>query len=253
MIENINALQPYLTVFPDATDVFAEPVEKYARLVNPYLSIDLSAVNPAWTGKIHLVSPVEPIDGMLGELTTSTHNDYLKTNWIAFKLNAENRYELLGDFSYFAHENSSVKQSSKNLQAEIDAHYVENKEGFAEAKAKYAKYGALYGDYGGETLEEKQAYFDEPYNYLDQLGGPIGWGNWTSYCEDFNIKLNTGYYMDDEAEDDVYPISSTGNRFYFIACVPGYHFITKGYSEADAIILFYEPIERIVWITFDYT
>ncbi len=244
MIEDLNTLQPYLTIFPDAKDVFAEPVEKYAELINPYLSIDLSTVNPAWKGKIHLVSPVEPIDGMIGELTSNAHNDYLKMNWIAFKLNSDDRYELLGDFNYFARENSSVKKSNKNLQAELETHYADNKTGFAEARAKYAKYGALYGDQG-KTLAEKQALWTEPYNYLDQLGGGACDSNWCSYCDDIDMN------MDDE--EDVYPISPSGNRFYFIACVPGYHYITKGYSEPDSIVLFYEPIERIAWITFDYT
>jgi hypothetical protein len=244
MIENINTLQPYLTIFPDPKDVFAEPVEKYARLINPYLSIDLSAVNPAWTGRIHLVSPVEPVDGLLGELTTNTHNDYLKMNWLAFKLNADSRYELMGDFEYFAIENSSAKESDKNLQIELVTHYAENKIGFAEAKAKYAKYGALYGDQGN-TLEEKQVLWPESYNLLDQLGGGACDANWCSYCDGTNMN------MDDE--ENVYPISPAGNRFYFIASVPGYHYITKGFSEPDSIVLFYEPIERIAWITFDYT
>jgi hypothetical protein len=249
MLEDINTPQPYLTVFPDAKDVFAEPVEKYAQLINPYISIDLSAVNPAWSGKIHIVSPVEPVDGLLGELTENAHNDYLKMNWLAFKLNADNKYELMGDFTFFARENTALKASYRGFKEEayrkeLTEVYADNQKHFAEAKAKYAEYGALYGDLG-KTLAEKQANWPESYNYLDQLGGGAIDQNWCSYCDGINMN------MDDE--ENVYPISPAGNRFYFIACVPGYHYITKGYSEPDSIVLFYEPIERIAWLTFDYT
>jgi hypothetical protein len=249
MIEDINTLQPYLTVFPDAKDVFSEPVDKYAQLINPFISIDLSAVNPAWTGKIHIVSPVEPVDGLLGELTENAHNDYLKMNWLAFKLNAENKYELMGDFTFFARENTALKASYKDFKEEayrkeLAEAYADNQKHFAEAKEKYARYGALYGDLG-KTLAEKQANWPDSYNYLDQLGGGACDANWCSYCDGINMNM--------EDEENVYPISPAGNRFYFIACVPGYHYITKGYSEPDCIVLFYEPIERIAWLTFDYT
>jgi hypothetical protein len=253
MIEDIKTPQPYLTVFPDAKDVFAEPVEKYATLLNPFISIDLSAVNPAWAGKIHLVSPVEPVEGFIGQYTQDFHNDFLKTNWIAFKLNADNKYELMGDFNYFEHENNHLKELHKEFQKEFDEHYAKNQKGFAEAKENYAKYGALYDKYGGETLAEKQAYYDEPSNLLDQLGGNTGWANWTVDCEDFGVKLNAEYYLQYTDTDAVYPIGPNGNRFYFIASVPAWHYITNGHGGADAIVLFYEPIERIAWLTFDYT
>lgn len=281
MIEDINAPQPYLTIFPEAASVFAAPVEKYAQHLHPLLSIDLSVVNPAWSGVVHLISPVEPYSGFMGEYTQAFHNDYLKTNWIAFKLNAENRYELLGDFKYFALENvvldtpidspeesesainayremfdedfmELLENTPKDYRQELEAHYAQSHIGYRQAKEKYAKYGGLYGDNGGETLAEKREYFTEPWNFLDQLGGTTGWANWTSYCEDFGIKLNAGYY-DEGLEDDIYPISPAGNRFYFIAGVPAWHYITNGYSGADWIVMYYEPIERIVWFTFDYT
>jgi hypothetical protein len=250
MIEDIKMPQTYLTVFPDAKDVFADPVERYARLINPFISIDLSAVNPSWSGTIHLVSPVEPVDGLLGELTTDAHNEFLKINWLAFKLNAENKYELLGDFAFFARENTQLKSPHEGFEKEaylkeLDQCYADNQKHFAQAKAKYLKFAALFGDDGGDTFAKKQEYYGEAYNLLDQLGGNASDANWTSYCD--GIDMN----MDDD--ENIYPISPSGNRFYFIAGAPGYHYITKGYGEPDWIVLFYEPIERIAWLTFDYS
>lgn len=244
MIKDINSPQSYLTVFPATSDVFAEPVGKYAQLINPFISIDLSAVNPTWSGKIHLVSPVEPVDGLLGEFTENAHNDYLRMNWLAFKLNTNSKYELMGDFKFFARENGDIKEPFKGFNKQMAECYADNKKHFAEAKVKHALYGALYGDQG-KTLTEKQANWPESYNLLDQLGGGACDANWSSYCDGINMN------MDDD--ENVYPISPAGNRFYFVACVAGYHYITKGYSEPDSIVLFYEPIERIAWLTFDYT
>jgi hypothetical protein len=200
-----------------------------------------------------LVAPNEPYEGFMGEYTPDFHNDFLKPNWIAFKLNADNKYELLGDFRYFFLENTDIKEPNPDYTKELKEHYVNNLKGLAQAKQRYAKFGVLFGEHGGKTFESKQAYYTEPMNLLDQLGGEIGFANWTNYCEDFGIKLNIIDEDDPDAESNVYPISPAGNRFYFIAGVPFYHYITNSYGGADWIVLYYEPIERIAWFTFDYT
>lgn len=243
MIEDIQTVQPYLTVFPDAKDVFAEPVEKYAAHIHPLLSIDLSAVNPTWQGKIHLVLPIEPHESLMGEYTQAFHNDYLKPNWIAFRLNADNQFELLGDFRFFAQADTHFKAPYAHFSDELNQHYVGSHNGLNEAKARFEKYQALYYATDKKPLEKRPE--DKPMNLLDQLGGGVGDANWTSYCD--GIDMN----MDDE--DDIYPISPAGNRFYFIAGVPAWHYITNSYGGADWIVLFYEPIERIAWMTFDYS
>jgi hypothetical protein len=250
MIEDIKNPQDYLTVFPDASDVFAAPVEKYMQHIQPLLSIDLKAVNPNWHGKIHLVLPIEPHEGFMGEYTPDFHNDYLKPNWIAFKLNLDFKYELMGDFHYFALENFNFKEPYKDFTFDLNAHYDRRNKGYEQAKARFAKYGVLYGGYDN-PLEKRED--EAPLNILDQLGGTIGFANWTNYCEEFGIKLNIVDEDDAEAEHNVYPISPNGNRFYFVAGVPAYHYITNGYGGADWIVLYYEPIERIAWLTFDYS
>jgi hypothetical protein len=76
---------PYLRPFPAAADVFASPVESYARNLTPLLSIDLSVVNAAWRGWIHLVNPFEPYENFIGANTHPFHNYYLRENWLAFR------------------------------------------------------------------------------------------------------------------------------------------------------------------------
>jgi hypothetical protein len=255
MIENIKTPQHFLTLFPDAKDVFAAPVEKYAQHIQPLLSIDLKAVNQHWHGKIHLVLPMEPHDGMMGEYTPEFHNDYLKPNWIAFKLNLDFKYEILGDLHYFALENFNFKEPYPDYKFDLNAHYDRRINGLAQAKARFEKYGVLYSGDRDKPLE-KSEHATEPSNILDQLGGNIGYANWTSYCQDLGIKLNIDDLdeaeADAEAEHNVYPISPNGNRFYFVASVPKTNYISNVHY-GSLIVLFYEPIERIVWLTFDYS
>ncbi|MGB4813292.1 MAG: hypothetical protein WBP13_12545 [Methylophilaceae bacterium] len=252
MKESIKTAKPYLTVFPEPSSVFVSPIDQYVKHLHALLSIDLSAVNSEWHGKIHLIAPVEPYEGFIGEYTQHAHNEFLKPNWIAFRLTEDSKYELLGDFKYFVLENDDLKEPFSGFLSDLHKHYTQNHLGLIEAKERFAKFGELYGD-KGESLEEKKQYYGESFNLIDQLGGEIGFANWTNYCDEFGIKLNIASESDPNADDDVFPISPAGNRFYFIAGVPEWHYITNGYSGADWIVLYYEPIERIAWLTFDYS
>ena len=70
----------------------------------------------------------------------------------------------------------------------------------------------------------KNKKFDgESYHLLDQLDGGACDANMCSYYDGINMNI--------EDEENVYPISAAGNRFYFVACVPSYHYITKVISE----------------------
>jgi hypothetical protein len=104
MRTDIFEVTPFLRPFPDASEVFNEPIAQYAKHLHPLISIDLSVIDSSWSGWIHVVSPIEPYNGCVGEYTTSFHNDYLRENWIAFCLE-NGRYSLLGDIRYFLLEN----------------------------------------------------------------------------------------------------------------------------------------------------
>ena len=71
-------------MLPDPATVFEEPW--LARVLHPLVSIKLSALDASWAGRVHLLSPVEPEDGLLGERTTKDHDDFATENWISFHL-----------------------------------------------------------------------------------------------------------------------------------------------------------------------
>ena len=54
----------------------------------------------------------------------------------------------------------------------------------------------------------------------------------------------------EDIDDTVVSISYQGNPFYFIADTASYNWC-GGYI--DGIIMFYEPVSRIVLYTFDYS
>jgi hypothetical protein len=254
MISNILDPQPYLTVFPDNQSVFAEPVEKYSEHIHPLVTIDLGSINPAfakfgWNAKVHLVSPVEPSDGHLGQYSQTYHNDYLKPNWLAFSLDKLNRYHLLGDFRFFFLEcDKPDPQVRAEYLAQLSTHYDLSHKDFIEAKARFGLYKKLLYD---DSVEQR-AY---PRRILEQLGGDALADNWTFTALESGVQMNRGthtYLTRSWLGESVYPISSRGNRFYFIASVPAYSYV-KHSCGADSIMLFYEPIESIVWLTFDYS
>lgn len=222
MRENIDEPQPFLRPFPEPEDVFVEPVQKYVRHFLPLVSIDLSAVNPEWNGWIHLLNPCEPEDGLIGEYTTEYYSYYCRENWIGFRLTEDNKYELLGDWRYFLLEGEDADEYT-----DLQEHYQQQHESFAAAKARFRAEGEMHD------------------NFIDQLGGTVGWGNWSG-----DIGDGDKVPQDDSDDDNIRPLTPDGKPFHFVAGVPAYNYCASG---ADWILLFFEPESRTVLFTFDWT
>lgn len=95
-----------ITVLPDPAEVFDPDQAWFARVLHPFVSIDLAAVHPHWTGWVHLLSPVEPESGLLGEDTMEHHDDFTGENWVSFRVSATGRIRPLGDRRYFGVEDA---------------------------------------------------------------------------------------------------------------------------------------------------
>lgn len=243
MLNDIKTPQPFLQVFPEPESVFAEPVRQYAKHLLPCVSIDLAAVDPAWSGWIHLVAPVEPCDGYVGDGSEAFHNDYLASNWLAFRLDEANRYHLLGDFRYFLAEDmpEPPPADAADEHGWLREHCAAQHASYQAAKARYRRLGALHYVGGPFISEDSDFSADEPSNLIDQLGGGVYGGNWTS---------PSALPLDEEDEENVVPIGPDGKRFRFVACVTGYDYVANG---ADTILLFYEPDSKVALLTFDWS
>ncbi len=223
--------QPFLRAFPEPETVFADPVARYERHLNPLVSIELSSVDPDLSGWIHLVSPIEPCDGYLGDSGKEFWGPYLQPNWIGFRLTSEHRYELLGDFRFFAIENTEGAESYRGARDELEEFYNKQHASFAKHKQAFEETGQVcrispWGD-------------PNPVAVLSRLGGEAPVGNMTWK----NVPDCAFTYSDPETA----PRTRDGRLFKFVAAVPGWHYRDSG---ADEIILYYDPDERVALQTF---
>ncbi len=248
MFEDVDQVQPWLAPFPDPAEVFSDPVDRYARLLSPLVSVDLSVVDPAWRGWAHLLSPVEPMDGYLGDGTEGHHSYYARTNWLGFRLDDHDRYHLLGDWRFFLMENlvgdelvldpdEDPRLRRRRGDGGLTEWYQEQHDSFAATKALFTQHGRLMR--AGGTGESRA--------FLDTVGGPAhGWANWV---DPEMFPLDVCDIGDDEGVI-IYPLAENGDRFHFVASVAGWHYRESG---ADQILMFYEPGSRTVLFTYDWS
>lgn len=236
-----------LRPFPAAEDVFAPGQETLAKHLHPLVSIDLAAVRPEWSGWLHLLSPLEPCDGLVGQYTEDEfHAPLLRSNWIGFAVE-DGRYRLLGDPRYFLLERS-LEQTPAELhaeRAELERHYEIENRSYQASRDHYREHGRLVrlNRFGSGPSKDTT-----PQELLTQLGGVAESGcNWEETVE---FPLEHGIGAGENGEDVVWPLSPSGRRFEHVASVPGWHYRHTG---ADLIVLFYEPVEQLALLTFDWT
>ncbi|GAA1257475.1 hypothetical protein GCM10009665_54800 [Kitasatospora nipponensis] len=228
-----------LRVYPEAAEVFVADQPELARHLHPLVSIDLARVDPAWHGWIHLVSPLEPAEGYLGDHTPAFHGALQRANWLGFAMDGDqgDRYRLLGDLRYFVRATTpeELPEPWPGFREELAAHCERQERSYRAHREVFRREGRLL------MLDED----DVPYSHdavalLEQLGGGAEPGNWA----DFEL-----FRLEEDGEF-VRPVSAAGHPFRFVAAVPGWHYRRSG---ADWILLFFEPVERLALLTFDWS
>ena len=244
----LRTLLPGMTAFPEAADIFVADQPWLAEHLLPLLSIDLGLVRPELAGTVvHMLNPVEPVEGYIGDGTEAFHNAYTTRNWFAFSLTQDNRYRFLGQEGYF--QRAPVHQGAFTQDDFEREHEAEMLASYARAKAHFAAQGVLARDFG---------YGDgpEPMTYLDALGGELSFSNWAvspSVPSAFTWSDSDGHarYPDREPlPNDGLEIALEGRAFFQVATVAADSWCSSG---ADSILLFYEPQSRTALFTFDWT
>jgi len=235
MLKDVYFPQTYLTPFPEPGAVFAEPVSKYTKHLHPLASIDLSIIDAAWSGKIHMLAPMEPCDGCIGDSAEDFYTDYLNYNWLGFKLSAEHRYELCGDFKYFMVERPEGPEPFPGARDELEEFYTEERKKFDAARANFLNRQELNSIHHRDLTPKPNITFSA----LQQIGGGVTSGA---------LSYGQGIALDESDPGDVVPLTPDGTRFRFIASVPAWHY---GLSGAE-IFLFFEPSNRIALFAYHY-
>ncbi|MFF2080194.1 hypothetical protein ACFVXG_36220 [Kitasatospora sp. NPDC058162] len=240
MREDVMEAGTGLRVYPDPADVFVADQAELARHLHPLVSVDLAAVDPAWHGWVHLLSPLEPAEGYLGDHTGAFHSPLARTNWLGFALEDDGRYRLLGDLRYFARATTPAELPDPwpGFRTGLDGHCDAEQRSYLAHRDAFRREGVLLmrGDDGSPRYEGAGAVA-----LVEQLGGDADpHGNWMQ-PELFPLEYD---------EDSAWPLSPAGNRFRFVASVPGWHYRRSG---ADSVLLFFEPVERLALLTFDWS
>lgn len=286
--EEISELIEGLTPFPE--NIFVEEQNWVNNYLLPLISIDLGILNDKLKGTIvHMINPVEPYEGLIGEGTTEFHNEFCSENWIALELTTDNKYRFLGIEDYFL-----SSPNHKNTDEDLIENINEIKETYHKAKERFKTSGKLL------PWQE-----DNPQDFMDSLGGRAWEGNWTNtapipsafemiepneeeqelieaYYELKGIKERlsdkdflervSGRVIEKEKQREVdinaqivilketlskkgdyideLTLKYKGEKFIFIGDVAGYNYCGSG---ADAILMFYEPKNRIVLFSYDWT
>jgi hypothetical protein len=261
MTQEARPLEAGIYPFPDLEDVFADPVERYARHFLPLCSIDLACVNPAWHGRIHMVQPIEPVDSLIGERTTAHHGEWLRTNWVGFFLR-EGRYHWAGDWKYLQLEDPDTMKDWE--REELLGKYEDVPACFAATREHYRQHRQLYvpifrqgnvREAGTLRLLRKRAEVrgfhtdTEPHPLLQCLGGSAPSGNWDEDgdCKEWPLVSDECV---SEGSGRFLPLTPDGRRFHFIASVePALYGVDAGCDT----LLFYDPVLSVALFTYDWS
>lgn len=233
--EEVTRLDPRIRVLPEPTEVFAPDDAWLATLLHPLVSVDLSALDPTWAGWVHLVSPVEPEEGYLGEGSEHAHDAHASTNWISLRLTDAGQYRFEGQREFF------LREAGEGAAEEWADLYEEAEHEYQGTRDRWAATGQLtFGD--EQDRSRPRPGWGTDIALLDQLGGEAEFGNWA------NVSPPPGFVLDVSG-----PAPSLRTRdgapLRFIAGTAGYPWRDRG---ADMILAFYEPVSRTVLLTFDW-
>ncbi|MGG6351660.1 hypothetical protein [Pseudomonas putida] len=231
-------------MFPEPEHVFVPDQTDLARHLHPLFSIDLSMVNREWSGELHMLCPLEPgEDRQVGFATEHTdyHSALLQTNWIGFKLEGRH-YRLMGDPRYFFlhEENAGLSDPYPDTRSELTTCYEDCNSSFEAVREAYRKTGYLLDSYRlhyGESVDSRDRC-----PFVEQIGGDVDL--WTVGMNGMPLYITESEYNGIRV---VYPRSPSGHPFHHVATVPTYSYQLGG---PEKIIMFYEPIEKLVLFTF---
>jgi|GEM_PF-3088209 len=227
-------LRPY----PAADDSFAEP-RIAERVLAPLVSVDLSVIDPSWTGRLPLVLPLELREAPLGLRTRDMHTFFARTGWMGFRLGSDSRLDFLGDWRFFEtlHDEPALAgpdslpddASSPSLPRFVPPRRLVP---LIEDQLAALRTGRLAFERSGVAPMPD----DE---WLQDVGYPRESGPWADPALFSLGGLGT---------DDVHPLMPNGDRFHFVAELNPRDYLPHGPRR---LLAFFEPSSRTALFTFD--
>lgn len=263
IIESINFKKqsdfPENTIFfPEYEDIFIQEQSWLKDHFLPLFTLDLGKLSKNFQGHaVHVVVPFEPYGGYIGGRTKEFHNNFTSENWIAFKVNDDGKYEFLGNEDYFEY-NPRVEEcamTGKNYFEDAIKHFGVASSAFQKLKKHYQETKQVC--YYNKVYDR----FQEPYSF-GSFGGILMDDNWTSnpppafsmfdyyrsesQCFDEPLSIvkdrTTAEYR------SAYQVSYKKQPFYQVGWIDP--FIP---NAPQCPIMLYEPVNKIVLYTFQWT
>ncbi|WP_110241042.1 hypothetical protein [Nocardioides gilvus] len=192
----------------------------------PVLAVDLSAINPAWSGWLPVVDPVEPVrdvQGSVGEETEEFHDEHAGDAWMALRLEEDGRLRFLGKRQYFLHE--LLRERGDLRGSQVEDHYGCDALSRAEFTRRWRS---------GERDEEE----------LFILGGDLYEGNWTA------VEPPRAYrYVEPNDEGTPSVTLADGRPFRLVGETHRWSWSDEGVAT---LLVMFEPETRTVLLTFEY-
>ena len=242
--ENIQELNDHLQAFPKAEDIFTKDQQWLKNHFIPLMSIDLVEINPKWAGqKVYILFLLESYGCYIVKNENKYHNEYTAPNWFAFQLTGDNKFDFLGEERFF--ERTAIHHWDFNSEEErkIQEYREYIREDNLTIEKKEGIFQINYINYDGKLFNIRL------FNNLDEN---MAFHNWSKNF-DKNI-CPKKFHMEKEkkgkTDETKVNISYKGNPFYFITSMSSHNLYG---DNIDAIIMFYEPVSRIVLFTFDYS
>ncbi len=240
-----------LRLFPDPNDVFARDVALHCRYLLPLATIDLSLVNPEFSGKAHFIQPIEPQDGVVGEGGDEYFTYHTRRNFVGYVYDGD-RCVFDGDFHYFERHRlgsrNELTERESHIQKCYDDHYRIVRDGYDLARNHVSKYGMLH-----------KRNSEPPYTPSDRLriamyiGGRSEGGNWAS-DDGFPIDWGRSERNDGGFDFNVAPLTADERRFEFVGQIPVYCYVWSERSTLSCdLVMFFDPVDRVALTTFDWS
>ena len=227
-----------MRLLPDPSTVFVADQPWLADVLTPVLLVDLSAVDPTWSGWLPVVDPVEPVhdvQGTVGDGTEESYDDHACNSWMALRLEPDGRLRFLGRRTFFLHE--ALRERGALKGSTVGEHYRRDAVDRVAAARRFAeRHRPLAGRVRRGRRRETEVL---------TLGGDLYEGNWT-------VVDPPGAYRYVEREDHGGPPAVTtadGRPFHLVGRTDRWTWNDE--SVASLLVLF-EPETRTVLVAVDF-
>jgi hypothetical protein len=222
MFQQITAQTSFIKPFPPFEEVFTEPISQHRKHFLPLLSVDASVIDDDLDFWIHFVTPIEPLlEGNVGDWTATHHDFYNAEGQVSLQF-VGGKYSFTGDFNFFAYESGAIFEGFPNREEEIHEDYRSRITSYEAASSFFQQYGRI-------------PWCAEPPLDPTRRSGPL--------MSQFGGKMAFTNFGE-------LPRNRSGKLFRYIGEIQGFSYCHR---SADAILLFYDPDERIALLRFDWT